>query len=61
MSDYRWYKDTFFSKITLKEDGFAGFWKERFISGLPRLFAEKVRLNLEKYFETPIEYNKITY
>ncbi|RDX82562.1 hypothetical protein CR513_36632, partial [Mucuna pruriens] len=28
MSDHRWYKDTFLSKVTLREDGFANFWKE---------------------------------
>ena len=49
MSDYRWYKDTFLSKITLREDGFAGFWKERFLASLPKLFAEKVKLNLEQH------------
>jgi len=38
MSDYIWYKDNFFlSKITLREDKFAGYWKERFLVGLPKL------------------------
>ncbi|RDX95105.1 hypothetical protein CR513_22421, partial [Mucuna pruriens] len=41
MSDYRWYKDTFPSKVTLREDGFANFWKEKFIEELPKLFSEK--------------------
>ena len=48
---YRWYKDTFLSKVTLREDGFAKFWKERFIAGLPKLFAKKVRSNLQQYYE----------
>ncbi|KAK2428017.1 hypothetical protein QL285_026560 [Trifolium repens] len=43
MSDYRWYKDMFLSKLCLRPDGAAIYWKERFISGLPRLFAEKVK------------------
>ena len=47
MSDYKWYEDTFFSKVTLREDGFVGFWKERFIARLPKLFAEKVQTNLQ--------------
>ena len=47
MSYYRWYKDTFLSKVTLREDEFAGFWKKRFIAGLPKLFAEKIRTNLQ--------------
>ena len=51
MSDYRWYKDTFLSKVTLREDEFVGFLKERFIAGLPKLFAKKVRTNLQQYYE----------
>ena len=60
MSDYRWYKDTFLSKVTLREDGFAGFWKERFLAGLPKLFAEKVKLNLEQHYGKPIHYDILT-
>jgi len=41
MWDYRWYKNIFLSKVTLREDGFAGFWKERFLAGLPKLFTKK--------------------
>ena len=42
MSDYRWYKDTFLSKVTLREDGLARFWREQFRAELPKLFAGKV-------------------
>ena len=28
MSDYGWYNDTFLSKVTLREDGFADFGKK---------------------------------
>jgi len=61
MSDYRWYKDVFLSKITLREDRFAGFWKERFLAGLPKLFSEKVKINLEDHYGKPINYNILTY
>ena len=61
MSDYRWYKDTFLSKVNLREDGFAGFWKERFLGGLPKLFAEKVKLNLEQHYDKLIQYDFLTY
>uniref|UniRef100_A0A151UGR5 Retrotransposon gag domain-containing protein n=1 Tax=Cajanus cajan TaxID=3821 RepID=A0A151UGR5_CAJCA len=61
MSDYRWYKDVFMSKITLREDGFQGFWKERFIAGLPKLFSEKVKSKLETHFGRPIPYPSLTY
>ncbi|RDX87443.1 hypothetical protein CR513_31080, partial [Mucuna pruriens] len=61
MSDYRWYKDTFLSKVTLREDGFANFWKEKFIAGLPKLFLENVRMNLEIHYGQPIAYESLTY
>ncbi|XP_070033110.1 uncharacterized protein [Nicotiana tomentosiformis] len=38
---FRWYKDMFIEKVMIREDCGSAFWKERFISGLPRLFAEK--------------------
>ncbi|RDX87440.1 hypothetical protein CR513_31089, partial [Mucuna pruriens] len=60
MSDYIWYKDTFLSKVTLR-DGFANFWKEKFIAGLPKLFLEKVRMNLERHYGKPITYESLTY
>ncbi|XP_050898032.1 uncharacterized protein LOC127104936 [Lathyrus oleraceus] len=41
MSDYRWYRDMFLSKLCLRSDGAADYWKERFINGLPILFVEK--------------------
>ena len=61
MSDYRWYKYTFLSKVTLREDGFAGCWKERFLAGLHKLFAEKVKLNLEQHYGKHIQYDILTY
>nr|KYP33152.1 hypothetical protein KK1_046019 [Cajanus cajan] len=61
MSDYRWYRDIFMSKITLREDGFQGFWKERFLAGLPKLFSEKVKMKLESHFGKPIPFNTLTY
>nr|KYP65886.1 hypothetical protein KK1_012162 [Cajanus cajan] len=61
MSDYRWYKDVFMSKITLREDRFQGFWKERFLAGLPKLFSEKVKIRLESHFGKPIPFNTLTY
>ncbi|RDY03799.1 hypothetical protein CR513_12569, partial [Mucuna pruriens] len=57
----RWYKDTFLSKVTLREYGFLNFWKEKFIAGLPKLFSEKVRMNLERHYGQPIAYESLTY
>ncbi|RDX63498.1 hypothetical protein CR513_58066, partial [Mucuna pruriens] len=61
MSNYRWYKDTFLSKVALREDGFVNFWKEKFIAELPKLFSEKVRMNLERHYGQPIAYESLTY
>lgn len=60
MSDYRWYGDMFLSKLCLRSDGFADYWKERFISGLPRLFAEKVKTNIQQNFNGTIPYQSLT-
>lgn len=43
MPDFRWYKDTFLPKLYQLLDPNQEFWKEKFISGLPPLFAKKVR------------------
>nr|KYP37047.1 hypothetical protein KK1_041798 [Cajanus cajan] len=61
MSDYQWYRDIFMSKITLREDGFQGFWKERFLARLPKLFYEKVKIKLEIHFGKPIPFNTLMY
>ena len=42
LSDYRWYKDTFFSYVLQRQDCNQSFWKEKFISGLPKLFAQRI-------------------
>ncbi|XP_070002055.1 uncharacterized protein [Nicotiana sylvestris] len=39
--DFRWYKDMFIEKVLVREDCNKPFWKERFISGLPRLVCRK--------------------
>jgi len=46
MSDYRWYQDVFISKVMLRDDSQKPYWKEKFIDGLPRLFAYKVKEQL---------------
>nr|KYP56455.1 polyprotein [Cajanus cajan] len=61
MSDYRWYKDVFMSKITLRGYGFQGFWKERLLPRLHKLFSEKVKMKLENHFGNPISYHSLTY
>ncbi|GJU84681.1 hypothetical protein Tco_1292227, partial [Tanacetum coccineum] len=41
LSDFRWYTDVFLTKVMTRPDCREAYWKERFIAGLPRLFAEK--------------------
>ncbi|KAL2480505.1 Uncharacterized protein Adt_33471 [Abeliophyllum distichum] len=43
LQDFRWYKDIFLQKVMTREYCKSAFWKERFIAGLPKLFAERVR------------------
>ncbi|GJY17968.1 putative transcription factor interactor and regulator CCHC(Zn) family protein [Tanacetum coccineum] len=42
LSDFRWYTDVFLAKVMTRPDCREAYWKERFIAGLPRLFAEKI-------------------
>jgi hypothetical protein len=59
LSDFRWYKDVFLSKVLIRSDNAEAFWKEKFISGLPHYFAYKVR---EKLFEKGhTDYAQTTY
>ena len=43
LSDLRWYKDAFTSRVMLGNDSTKPFWKEKFINGLPNLFVHKIR------------------
>ncbi|KAM3188706.1 hypothetical protein P3L10_034574 [Capsicum annuum] len=61
LADFRWYKDTFLVKVMIRPDCNNDFWKERFISGLPSLFAEKVRTKIKDRFEGKIPYDILTY
>ena len=46
LTDFKWYKDVFLSRVFQLADCHNVIWKEKFISGLPPLFAEKVRDSL---------------
>ncbi|PIA24762.1 hypothetical protein AQUCO_35200002v1 [Aquilegia coerulea] len=62
LTHFRWYKDVFMTKITNRNDGNNAFWKEKFISGLPILFAEKVKNRLKnKHDGIQIPYDLYTY
>lgn len=46
LTEYPWYIVLFMTKVHQLKDSRSEFWKEKFISGLPALFAEKLRLSL---------------
>lgn len=45
----------------LRSDCNQSFWKEKFISGLPRLFSERIRIKIREQFNGQIPYDKLTY
>ncbi|KAH0775051.1 hypothetical protein KY290_012188 [Solanum tuberosum] len=55
------YKYAFLSKVMIRPDCNLDFWKERFISGLPPLFADKVRTKIQDRNNGSIPYRNITY
>ena len=42
LSDFQTYKNTFLTRIMLREDSNQPFWKEKFLAGLPKLLGEEV-------------------
>ena len=42
-ADFRWYRDTFLTRVYTREDSQQPFWKEKFLAGLPRSLGDKVR------------------
>ncbi|KAG5584796.1 hypothetical protein H5410_045230 [Solanum commersonii] len=60
LGEFRWYKDTYLSRVMeLPENGLE-FWKAKFIYGLPFLFAERVKKTLINP-QGIIPYNDFTY
>ncbi|CAL9002903.1 unnamed protein product [Prunus brigantina] len=60
LSDFRWYKDVFISRVMLRDDSNQPFWKEKFVNGLPNLFAHKIRTTLSNE-QGHIDWNNLTY
>ena len=60
LSNFRWYKDVFISKVLSRNDSQQSYWKEKFIAGLPYFFAQKVRLDIANNDGT-IDYPSLTY
>ena len=60
LGDFRWYKDTFLSRVMELPECNSPHWKSKFIDGLPGLFAERVRKTLRQNYVT-IPYESYTY
>jgi len=62
LTDCCWYKDVFLTNVLKKEDDIQGFWKERFINGLPKLFGQKILAKLQQNFATDsIPFHTLTF
>ena len=61
LSDFRWYHDVFISKVIIRRDASASYWKERFLYGLPRALTEKVQETLREKHHGTIPYDDLTY
>ena len=60
LTSFRWYKDTFLSRVMELPDSNTTHWKSKFIDGLPNLFAERIRNTLRKD-DVNINYDNYTY
>lgn len=60
LGEFRWYKDTFLSRVMDLPESNSDHWKAKFIDSLPYLFAERVRETLRGN-NTQIPYNVYTY
>ncbi|KAG8634183.1 hypothetical protein MANES_17G018812v8, partial [Manihot esculenta] len=61
LSHFKWYKDTFFSLVFIREDSNNSVWKEKFLAGLPALFAERVKDQIRSKHNGNIPYHDYTY
>ena len=61
LSDFQTYKNTFLTRIMLREDSNQPFWKEKFLAGLPKLLGEKVRNTILSSHDNQIPYDQFTY
>ena len=45
----------------LRSDCNQSFWKEKFISRVPRIFSKRIRIKIKEQFNSQIPYDKLTY
>ncbi|XP_042520072.1 uncharacterized protein LOC122093711 [Macadamia integrifolia] len=60
LHDFKWYKDTFLTKVLTRPDANLLCWKEKFLTGLPTLFSKKIK-TLRKENDGIIPFDQMTY
>ncbi|KAG8647418.1 hypothetical protein MANES_09G074619v8 [Manihot esculenta] len=60
LENFRWYKDNFLRRVYALADPNAYHWKEKILTGLPRLFSTKVKETIEQKYGH-ISYDDLTY
>ncbi|PIM98952.1 hypothetical protein CDL12_28556 [Handroanthus impetiginosus] len=61
LSYFYWYKSTFMAIVMTRKDCNENFWKEKFLSGLPKSFAERMRNKLKAKYNNNIPYSQLEY
>ena len=62
LEDYNWYEYTFLTYLLKREDYRQPYWKEKFISGLPSLFSQRIFNKLSEIIgRSPIPFEQITF
>nr|KYP35696.1 Enzymatic polyprotein [Cajanus cajan] len=61
LGDFRWYKDTFLTRVYTRDDSNQPFWKEKFLAGLPKSLGDKVREKIRTQFNGDIPYGQLSY
>ena len=62
LADFRWYRDTFPTRVYTREDSQQPFWKEKFLAGLPRSLGDKVRYKIRSQSANgDIPYENLSY
>ncbi|GAV92933.1 hypothetical protein CFOL_v3_36311, partial [Cephalotus follicularis] len=61
LQNFRWYKDTLMTKVVTTEVANQSYWKEKFITGLTTLFAEKIKSKYKEKHKCVVPYETLTY
>ncbi|QHO08363.1 uncharacterized protein DS421_14g471910 [Arachis hypogaea] len=49
LSNFKWYKDTFLTRVFTREDSQQSFWKEKFLAGLPKFLGDKIEEQINNH------------